>query len=563
MYVYELTKFTGRVRALNNENSINDDKIVFFNTDEIVETKSKVIEYPSTIVIDRPNTMKLVNKQCLFSLQIRFSYLPLTIEAVGNQNSVFRFYVNFGTEYPDNSGFDRKFEDSSFTITEDMLRSILKQMLSDPQKRFLGSQILKGQNLSKSHSKQLKEMRSTNSYFKRTSMRENTDASLIGKTSEGSFVSHAFLTSTGDLTSDRRDVAYQLDEDDEEIDCSEALFNITVRCYSNTPKILLTASISKNNVKKKKTHKNVDLFSAEAKEELKKAMLKNTEIQKKLLGFTKSSGFRTSRTQYKSLLNREPSTSKINLNKIIAKNYQSHRLEHMKTLESKPIEVAYHVNKAKLIKQMLKEEMSKKIENEYSKRLYLRRTREARESRKRLIAFQLRSITFLKLFTCLRVMKDMYWALREVKIKEKMMNKCASLIQKEWENYCDNALPRFRRQRRFLDCMFVARSLARLNSDKVQARAKKEIGVYMAHCFVQVKLKTSFYQCSLYSRFDINKAANIQRRYRCYAMNQRLNLMVLRKIWDKEHSVLVRIESRDKTMPILNSMTQRLAGVSE
>jgi hypothetical protein len=498
-----LTKFIKKVKAINDEDDINDSNPQSFKKDEIVETKTKTLEYPVPIVFDRPNNMKVNQKQCIFSLKVRMKELPLNITASGRDKAVFRFYLSFSSKLPSSENYDKRYESSHIILTAETAKEILKEMLKDPSKREDALVSIRGVDLSRTKSTRISGFRETKSR-NIASMRETKESkSEFGYTTYASFHSKALLTTMQDEPeiSDRytdRNTALEFNYDD--CDMDDALLFLTFRCFSNSPMIMLTATTQKN-AGTKKTYKarNQDLFSPKAVEGLQKALEENREQKRKILARASSSEqLKLKRLQKPKV---EPSESKIHLNKKIAKNFLSHRMIHLERLgKDKPAEIEKHLVKAKQQKVDLREEKSAKIELDNQKRLYLRSTREKRELRERQIPFQTISLTMLRMFSCFMAMKDLFERLRRVKMREAKLNRCAVKIQGVWMLFMNEKLPIFERQRRNLDAYFGTKMITYFIQNRANQDSREIAGTFFKLCHQNVKMKVCFYQTSLYSK---------------------------------------------------------------
>lgn len=551
------------MKHLNTEFSIGEEEIVSFRTPAIVETKAKIVEYPLPVVIDRPNNMKLHNNQCLFSMQVRFFHLPLTIEVNGNDKAIFRFYLLFDSRHPDNSLFDKKFDSSNFTITQDMAKEILRDMSHDLTRRQYVLDSLRGQSSGTSLAKRTRESRSFRARVKTSSGKEKTDYSEFTKTSAKSFVSQALITGTNDFLFTSKNSINEKEVNFEDVEWNEVLLTLTIRCYSNVPSFMLAATINKRGTQKKDVDKNMDCFGPSSKQAWKEAVLKNEEIKRRVVKSSGSLRIKPTFLNVEERLTRRPSNSKILMNKKIAKEFAVYKAQHFKALEQKPIDIQKHLHKASTMKRLLKEERTNKIEIEEEKRKYLRSTREAREARQKLIPFQIKSISLLKLFVCLDAMKERFEGLLQIKQKEEKLNQCATIIQNYWKIFSNRVLPLFFRQKRHLDTILCTRVLCRISEPKVKSRCGEMVGVYLKHCFSKIKLKTAMYQYALYGKPEGDIAAIIQRRYISYAKNQRENIQKLADLWEKERGALIRVETRDKSVAQLNGLSLILADVDE
>jgi hypothetical protein len=479
---------------------LKDDNLHYFKDDQIVETKTKHLEYPTPIVFDRPNNLKVVRKQCLFNLKVKLKDLPLKIMAAGQEKAVFRFYLSFSSKFPDHDNYEKRFESNQVILTQEMAKEILKDMLKDPTKREETITSIKGIDLSRTNrSTRINGFRDKKGRNFMSTRETRESRSDFGQTTLASFPSRALLTTMQEEpeTTERFPT---LEFDYEESDLDDALLCLTFRCFTNSPTIMLTATTQKNMPTKKPFKaRSEDFFSPKAIEGLQKALQETREQKRKIIARASTSEqAKLKRLQKPKVIEGE---SKIALNKKIAKNFLSHRMTRLQKLGTdKPLDIELHVIKAKHQKELMKEEKTAKIELDNQKRLYLRSTREKRELRERLIPFQTISITMLRMFSCLAAMKDRYDSLKKVKLQETKLNRCASKIQSAWMIFMNDHLPIFERQRRNLDVFFASKMIGKLIQEKAHQDSHEVAGAFFKLCHQNVKMKVCFYQSSLYSR---------------------------------------------------------------
>lgn len=465
----------------------------------MVQTKPRFIECPVPIVFDRPNKMRVVQNQCLFSLKVRISDLPLRIVASSIKKTTFRFYLGLTSQLPDNDNFERKFETDQIVVTQEMAKEILRDMLKHPSKRQVALACIQRAGLSRPAASRTRPFRDTKSRYTSSMGDTRYTQAEIFNTTQGSMTPRALLT-----TMPREIESYEEGHGDqcefEDFELDGAMINLTFRCFSNSPTIMLTATLQKNQpLKRMQRTKNEDFFSTKKVEGLQKALEETRAQRERILTQASFTGAMKLMMIEKQPV--KPAESKIKINKRIAKNFLSHRIEHLdKLANQKPLTIQFHMKKARQIRDLMRQEKTDKIEFDNQKRLHLRSAREEREHRQRLIPFQIISISMLRMFTVLGAIKKKFIELKKTRVRHYKLKLCAKKIQASWLFFLNESLPRFPAQRRRLDGQNTAKMVAGLLRHKVVENSKKTVGVFMKLCYQNVKMKVCFYQSSLYGR---------------------------------------------------------------
>jgi hypothetical protein len=487
-----------QVKSINLQLQINEDNAGAFRSDDIVESKIKHVEHVLPIVFDRPNNLKLVQKQCLFSLKVKMKDLPLKIVATGHEKAVFRFYLSFSSRLPDRDNYEKKYESDQIILTAETAKEVLREMLKDPSKRDEALVAIRGGDISKAKTARMKGFRESKSKNFLSTRETRETRSDFGLNTMNSFPSRALLTTMRD-EGETTERFSNLEFDHSDADMEGALLFLTFRCFSNYSQVMITSTVDKPGVKKVRKVKNEDFFSPAAVESLQASLAATREQRAKLLSTASTSQkVKLKRLQIR---NSPQGTSRINLNKTIAKDFLRHKLTHIQKLGEKAAQADDFIEKAKVSKVILRNTRLEKIETHDQKRQMLRQAREKRELTERLIPFQTISISMMKVFVCLYAMKDRFDALKKVKLREAKLNRCAAKIQGTWMIFMNDHLPIFERQRRNLDVYFAGRLVSTYLQEKAEHSSQKIAGEFFKLCHQNVKMKVCFYQSSLYSRF--------------------------------------------------------------
>jgi len=541
----------------------------FKEKEEESDLKAQKHEYPFPIVMDRPNNLKMVKKHCLLSFVVKPNQLPVHISAAGSDRAIFQFFVSFTKIIPDSETFDRRFDGTSFSITTEIIKGVLDNMMKDPIKK---SEVLEILGLASEKSRigsknthrqtigfalkddQFQEKEAASPRIKIFSPRDKPsnlkDNSLKGTlqitptfASGFSTVSNskpvikpstnALLTATSIFSEDSEVIPYQytsasmegtgfpydgsssnrgfntlasLEAGIDDFHLEKAVFRITIRVFSNSANVSLTASLSKKGGKRKTRLKDSELFSKQrpetnhlavelAKESTQRVVKKMGQTVFNLRFGAGLQGHQGHFTDSARKLDRVQS------NKLIARSYLKHRMDHYKELSYQNSEnVMNHTERARKAKMLVRRETIDKILYCEDRRLTERSERLERERQMQILPGMYKWITIIRMFGLLRVVEKKFNVkLAEVK-RQRLLEKKARYIQNVWKMFRFRSAPIEKFGHKWKDARFATHYIAKQVRDSAQKHARQVASVFLRVYFDKLKLMKTFMMSLLHRK---------------------------------------------------------------
>lgn len=487
------------------------------------DVKTKKVEFALPIALDRPNTLRINNRQGLFRFQLRINQLPLYFSIVGNGKAQFKSFISFTSIIPDSDSFDVTFDGGLMALRWDTLKNCLEEMLRDKDKtkQEAMEKIIRGEHLGKTETSRMGRRTVPAAQPTVPPQRSPDETVLSNDDLKGSNI---FVTLPKDKMGSKKQKLPSLDQpllqkvlqDDKGL--ADVVIPLTIRIYSTAKVIVLTVSGNKQNTKKIEKIKPEELFSAQRAEEINKAIVKTTlEIRKiESLRLTRQGPFSVSATNFAQvnkrevelvegpdgrpvpLLRKQPS-ERIRLNKRIAKDFMNFRLTQFSLLTHRNAsDVPLHLEKAEIQRKQKKEVLQKKLDAADNRREEERKRRIEREYLSRIVPLKANWIVLARFATVLSVLKKRFEERKEQKRRAEEATRKAVLIQTNLRAWFSKSKPPRTSLWRVVDAkLHLAAHMAFLEAN-TKKRATKVAAVFLQKCLGPIKLRHSCLQFVLY-----------------------------------------------------------------
>lgn len=534
------------------------------------DVKTKKVEFAIPIALDRPNTLRINNRQGLFRFSLKVTQLPLYFSIVGNAKTQLKSFISFTSLFPDHDSFDVSFDGGIFALRYETLRNSLEEMLKDKDKTKQEEMenIIRGGASGKSESSR----RARGTFLQPAKPDRHLvpdDGMLSTDDHKGATV---LVTAQKDHSRPKKYRAPIIEQPllqrvlQDEKGLQDVVIPLTIRVYSTSKVIVLTVSGKKQNTKRVEKIRVEDLFSTHRAEEINKSIVHTTLEIRKMEG-TRTQGLLTSTSSTFGsfnkrqvelvegpdgkpvpVLKKQPS-ERIMLNKRIAREYMNFRLTHFSLLARKNAsEVALHQEKANIMRKEKKDQLELKLEAADLRREEERTRRVEREYLSRIIPLKANWIVLLRFGAAIQVIQDRFLSLKKHKLKMAEQTRKAVVIQSQIRKWFDNTKPPRTSDWRFLDAKLHLMAQAVFSQDHVITKVRKTAKTFLHKCLPPILLRHSCLQFVLYGK-------SVKARFFTYQRNQQREVDKLRRLWSEEASNMMKAEAIDKSLSGLQGLT--------